>query len=407
MAIGLSVGILVRIAGLVGPGGIVIALGLVAIVWWRVPGFRSGLADRLRSSSEHRWVDRAIRACALKGPFGAQPRIDSIDHVPAGLRVRVQVPLGNHAGHLLKAAPSLEAALRVQEVRVTRELSDAAMAQVLVVVRDPLGVGPPLSWQWREKTQTSAWDPVPIGVDEDGGVVDIRLAEHNLLLGGEPGAGKSAVLNVLVAASAMDPATSLTIFDGKQVELAAWESCADRFCGPDMTMATETLEGLKEEMDHRYQALHAARQRKISPESAALHVVVIDELAFYLRSGTKTERTVFTDGLHDLVSRGRAAGMVVLAATQKPSHEVVPTWIRDLFSFRLALRCTTPEASDTVLGQGWAHEGYSAATVPGENRGVGFLLAEGSVPVKLRAFYLDDEEIVALADRAAGLRGAQ
>jgi len=106
----------------------------------------------------------------------------------------------------------------------------------------------------------------------------------------------------------------------------------------------------------------------------------------------------------DLVARGRAAGIIVLAATQKPSHDVVPTAVRDLFSFRLALRCTTPEASDTVLGQGWASRGYSAATIETAARGVGYLLAEGALPVKCRSYYLDDAALSMLARRAAALR---
>jgi S-DNA-T family DNA segregation ATPase FtsK/SpoIIIE len=64
------------------------------------------------------------------------------------------------------------------------------------------------------------------------------------------------------------------------------------------------------------------------------------------------------------------------------------------------LRCTTPEASDTVLGQGWASKGYSAATITGATRGVGFLLAEGALPLKLRCFYLSDDEIRTICARA-------
>ena len=63
--------------------------------------------------------------------------------------------------------------------------------------------------------------------------------------------------------------------------------------------------------------------------------------------------------------------MIVIAATQKPSNDIVPTYVRDLFSFRMALRCTTPEASDTILGQGWAKEGYSASTLDPTSRGRG------------------------------------
>ena len=127
--------------------------------------------------------------------------------------------------------------------------------------------------------------------------------------------------------------------------------------------------------------LVAERRRKLSPtDPEGLHVLVIDELAFYLRGGKKETRERFTELLRDLVSRGRAAGIIVVAATQKPSHEIVPTWIRDLFSFRLALRCTSSDASDTILGQGWAHQGFSAATIDPTLRGVGYLLAEGGTP---------------------------
>jgi S-DNA-T family DNA segregation ATPase FtsK/SpoIIIE len=98
--------------------------------------------------------------------------------------------------------------------------------------------------------------------------------------------------------------------------------------------------------------------------------------------------------------------MIVVAATQKPSNDIVPTYVRDLFSFRMALRCTTPEASDTILGQGWAKEGYSASTLDPTLRGVGWLLAEGAVPVKVRTHYLDDDAIADLADIAVARRKA-
>ena len=134
-------------------------------------------------------------------------------------------------------------------------------------------------------------------------------------------------------------------------------------------------------------------------------MLVIDELAFYLRGGKKETRERFTELLRDLVSRGRAAGVViVVAATQKPSHEIVPTWIRDLFSFRLALRCTSSDASDTILGQGWAHQGFSAATIDPTLRGVGYLLAEGGTPTLFMTPYLSDEDVDILAHRSFELR---
>src|SRR5205085_6147521 len=113
------------------------------------------------------------------------------------------------------------------------------------------------------------------------------------------------------------------------------------------------------------------------------------------------QRTRFAELLRDLVARGRAAGVIVIAATQKPAADVVPSALRDLFGFRLALRCTTPQASDTILGQGWATRGHSAATIAPTQRGIGLLLAEDGIPVRLRGFHLTDSDVDALACRAA------
>lgn len=93
------------------------------------------------------------------------------------------------------------------------------------------------------------------------------------------------------------------------------------------------------ETDARYAVLLHERRRKVSPtDGLPLRLVVIDELAFYLSIGERKEIAAFATGLRDLVSRGRAAGIIVVAATQEPAHDIVPTGVRDLFAFRWALR---------------------------------------------------------------------
>ena len=82
----------------------------------------------------------------------------------------------------------------------------------------------------------------------------------------------------------------------------------------------------------------------------------------------------------------------------------MPSALRDLFGFRLAMRCTTPQASDTILGQGWASAGADASEIPGAQRGVGYLLAEGERPIRMRGFYLADDDVAAIAERAAAQR---
>jgi DNA segregation ATPase FtsK/SpoIIIE, S-DNA-T family len=68
----------------------------------------------------------------------------------------------------------------------------------------------------------SIYDPVFIGIDEFGQPVTVPLIYRNKLIGGEPGAGKSALLNLIVAHAALDPTCDLILLDGKQVELGQW-----------------------------------------------------------------------------------------------------------------------------------------------------------------------------------------
>lgn len=55
-------------------------------------------------------------------------------------------------------------------------------------------------------------------------------------------------------------------------------------------------------------------------------------------------------------------------------------------------------------GSGAAAQGYSAADVELTHKGVGYLLAEGALPVRCRAFHLDDSQLTHLAQRAQALR---
>ena len=90
----------------------------------------------------------------------------------------------------------------------------------------------------------SMFDPVHLGRDEYGEHVYVNLAERNMLLGGEPGAGKSSGLNLIVAHGALSHDCKLILVDGKQVELGPWRACADMFIGPSIKDAIDAFERL-------------------------------------------------------------------------------------------------------------------------------------------------------------------
>ena len=170
----------------------------------------------------------------------------------------------------------------------------------------------------------------------------------------------------MIAAAALDPDARIWLLDGKLVELAAWAPVAQRVVGPNGEEAIELLREVRAEMDERYRELLARGQRKIRRERRAAAAPGRVRRARVLSDGAGEGATQeFAELLRDLVARGRAAGVIVCAATQKPGADVVPSALRDLFGFRLAMRCTTPQASDTILGQGWASNGADASDDPG------------------------------------------
>ena len=73
----------------------------------------------------------------------------------------------------------------------------------------------------------SMFNPVHLGVDELGEQVHVNLAERNLLIGGEPGGGKSSALNLITAHGALSADCRLILVDGNQVQLGPWPTPVD------------------------------------------------------------------------------------------------------------------------------------------------------------------------------------
>src|SRR5215208_1250937 len=294
---------------------LVLALGVVAVA---VAPCRRLLRRTLRRASLRRgWERAAVDTGLSNGPLRV-PRVIDVHGIPAGDILRVRVRRGQSVAALDACAGALAACLRVREVRIDQEPGDAAIARVTLVRRDPFEAPAPLPWPSAAAEAASLWDPIPLGIDEYGEPVAITLSERNVLIGGEPGAGKSAALSMLVATAALDPTARVWLLDGKLVELAAWAPVAERLAGPDGEQAIKLLRDVREEMETRYRELLASGLRKVPREDGLpLHLVVCDELAFYLTLPDKRLRQEFAELLRDLVARGRAAGVIVVAATQK------------------------------------------------------------------------------------------
>ena len=252
----------------------------------------------------------------------------------------------------------------------------------------------------------SIWNPVHLGTDEFGSRVEVTLAERNMLIGGEPGGGKSVALQLIVAHGALSADCRLILIDGKRVELGLWRDCAERFIGPSIDEAIDTMHYLQDQIDERTDLLLQMKKRKVTPDLGwPVYLVPVDEVAYFSATvGTPVQQKEFNAANRDVVARGRAPGIIGIEATQRPSADIIPTSLRDLFGYRWAFRCSTEASSDTILGHGWANMGYSATEIDPQSRGVSWLRAEDGVPRRVKAAYLTDAEIIELAAWAAQAR---
>jgi len=329
----------------------------------------------------------------------------------------VDLPPGIPAKKAMKSLAEIAGALGVEEAQVsltkpTGKGSRAGRLEIYVSRDLPFTEaaqpGPLLALE----AAANFWGRIAIGPDVRGLPISISVVERSGLIGGEPGAGKSASGNVILLAAALDPRVILWLADGKGGgDLEPFESLCEYFEGDaDPEAFYEMLQAALKDMKARYALLKKLGKRKVTEELANKHpelrqkLLWVDELMFYTTDEEYGRK--ITKALRNLVSRGRAAGIITFCATQKPGSDVVDTSLRDLLSIRWALRCTTPEASDTILGKGAAAAGYSAKTIEPEMRGAGLLWAEGSNPVMVRADYYTDDQVAVLLERAHALREA-
>ncbi|MER6601163.1 hypothetical protein [Streptomyces parvus] len=258
------------------------------------------------------------------------------------------------------------------------------------------------------------WQAIPMGVNLRGQEVSTSWVERSGLFGGEPGAGKSAAANDLLLAAALDPTVSLYLCDGKAgADVTPFEQVAAMYdTDGDPERLLEILQHIWDvEIPRRRILAKEHGSRKLTAAMAAkdprvnLAVLLVDEWSSYGAAADRKVREELERLLRLIVQQGRALGIITLCATQKPDSDSVPTGIRDILSIRWAMRCLTPQASDTILGQGYAAAGHNAQDILKSQRGVGIYMdGEEAEPELTRGYYYDDDEVALLLDRAYELR---
>ena len=271
-------------------------------------------------------------------------------------------------------------------------------------------------WPLAKSGTADIFAGLPFGTDPRMRPVMVPMFEVNWLIGAAPGQGKTAAVRGLCCGVALDPLADMWIHElaGKG-DLEPLAQVCHRYCsGLDddaIAYAAASARMLRAELERRSALFKrlpkdAKPEGKITREMAARGlrpiVATFDEAQNLFMHPEFGEQAA--DDLAYVIRLGRALGIIVILATQRPDKESLPTPVRGIVTARFCLKVPDYDSNDMILGTGAYKAGYNAAVFRAKtDAGLGWLKGDGD-PQIVRTYYLDLPATEKIAARARQLR---
>lgn len=213
------------------------------------------------------------------------------------------------------------------------------------------------------------------------------LEQPHILIAGATGSGKSVIINGLIYSALYQSPNKVgfILIDPKRVELITYKNLPHT-----IDYASEPLEIVRaikyavEIMESRYREMQAKRQKKSDKPDI---YVIIDEFADLITTNKKQVLPL----LCRIAQLGRAAGVHLFIATQRPTRDIINGQIKVNIDARLALRVPTAQDSRNIINQN------GAECLPRYGKGY-YLTPDTMEPVPVDIPYIKEAELQARAD---------
>ena len=226
------------------------------------------------------------------------------------------------------------------------------------------------------------------------GPVTVNLAHiPHILLGGSTGSGKSVLLKLLLM-QAMKKGASVFIADFKGgVDFPPLWHRDCRICFEEIDLL-DLLTGLVAELERRKEIFRTVgcsnidTYNKATGENLQRLIFACDEVAEVLdKTGADAERkkllAQIENRLSTIARQGRAFGIHLILATQRPDAAIIPGQIRNNMDFRVCGR------ADSVLSSIILDNTDAADLIPKDARGR-FLLHDGTI---FQAYWFEESDL--------------
>ena len=245
--------------------------------------------------------------------------------------------------------------IKVSNNIIYLEMPNCPSVRKLIYLKDAL--------QSPEYKESEAKVPILIG-EKIGGepiVVDLYRMSH-LLIGGRTGAGKSVWVNSMIYSliSRYSPEeVRFVMIDPKVMELQVYNNIPHMLAPVihNVNDVIRALDWLVNEMKNRFQEFEEQnviniggfnkkiKNGEIAGESLPIIVCIIDELADLMMINPRKIEIL----LVRLAQLGKSAGIHLIVATNRPTHDVLSELMISNFPSRIAFKVTSPKESRLIL----------------------------------------------------------
>ena len=320
-------------------------------------------------SEEYRRKSAALEKVMNDFRIGA--KVINVVRGPKVTRYELTLPDGVSVNRVLSIETDIAIAIEAKsKIRIEPHIPGKKAFGIELANDNPSTVGMRELLESPEFTNTSHPLPIAIGKDIDGGVIIKSLPKMiHLLVAGSSGSGKSVfihslMMSILYKYSPDD--VRFIMIDPKRVEFTMYNKLPHLMLPDVVSDHDKALNAIKwavQEMDKRYVLLQNTECQNIEqynklPEVSSgkeqkmpYLIIVVDELAELMGGALKKD---FEAGIQRITQLGRAAGIHMVVATQRPSVDVVTGTIKNNMPTRVAFSLASFADSKTVLDEGGA-----------------------------------------------------
>jgi S-DNA-T family DNA segregation ATPase FtsK/SpoIIIE len=331
--------------------------------------------------------------------FDVEGKVTHVHPGPVVTMFEFEPAPGVKINRVVSLADDLALALKAQSVRVSPIAGKATLGlEVPNSQRETVSLRDILSSENFKKSNSRL--TLGLGKDIFGKpiIADLLKMPH-LLVAGATGSGKSVSINSMVISMLYKSTPSevkMLMIDPKLLELSAYEEIP-HLISPVITTPKGAVEALKKiviEMERRYKVLAERAARNIENYNAQIGieeqmsyiVIFIDELADLMFSVAAEVE----DSIARLAQMGRAAGIHLILATQRPSVDVITGIIKANFPTRISFQVSSKVDSRTIL------DSHGAEQLLG--KGDMLLMYPGTRIIRVHGALITEEEIKAVTE---------